>query len=210
MSAAPDLTSCPLASRPAPDTTEALLALLGGAPSGAWLDLGCGGGKTAERLRSLGCDALGVDKDPRGTCEGVIKGDMLALPFENAAFDGCIAECSLSVCGDAVKALAEAARVLKTGGALLLSDVYFKNDGAPSLSLGAPATRERWERLIERSGFEIIALADATDAWRGFVARLIWESAETDELFGGADDVKGAGYFLTYAVKGASKGNQES
>ena len=192
---------CPLAGYPAPDTTEALLALLVEPPRGAWLDLGCGAGKTVERLRALGCDAKGVDLLPKSGAEYIIKADMRSLPFECSFFDGCIAECSLSVCGDAAAALAEAARVLKPGGTLLVSDVYFKGDDAPALSLGEGATLARLRALLEGAGFEILSQADASGAWRGYIARLIWEGAEPEELFGCARGVKGVGYVLMGTVK---------
>ena len=196
--------NCPLANYPAPDTTEALLALLGEPPRGAWLDLGCGAGKTVVKLRELGCDALGVDNSPRDGAENATKADMRALPFDSASFDGCIAECSLSVCGDAAAALREAARVLKPDGALLVSDVYFRCSDAPALSLGEGATLARWRDIIENAGFEIISHADASAAWRSYIARLIWQGAEPEELFGGG--AKGAGYVLIRAVKKTVRG----
>ena len=204
------LLNCPLAEYPAPDTTEALLALLAEPPHGKWLDLGCGAAKTVELLRALGCDAAGVDISAPDNAGCIIKADMRELPFDNALFEGCVAECSLSVCGDAASALVEAARVLKPGGTLLVSDVCFKCADAPALSLGEGATLARWRALLDGAGFEILSQADASGAWRGYIARLIWDGEEPEELFGCARGVKGAGYVLIRAVKKTVRGVEDA
>ena len=96
------------------------------------------------------------------------QGDMRKLPFSRETFDLCLAECSLSCCGDGEAALGEAWRVLKSGGILLVSDVFFGKTGAPSLSMGAPLTRERWEEVFRRTGFLLKQWEDATELWKEF------------------------------------------
>ena len=133
------------------ELTERLLSL-GGLlpfPGAKALDLGAGEGISAEYLRRLGFWTAAIDREPENG--STAQGDMRELPFSRETFDLCLAECSLSCCGDGEAALGEAWRVLKSGGILLVSDVFFGKTGAPSLSMGAPLTRERWEEVFRRT-----------------------------------------------------------
>lgn len=59
-----------------------------------------------------------------GEHEEDTKGDLLALPFHEAAFDGLILSEVLEHCTDPVRAMAEVHRVLKPGGLLLVTSPY--------------------------------------------------------------------------------------
>ena len=88
------------------------------------LELGAGEGKTAAYLRTLGFEVRAVDLKPSGP--GVEQGDIRRLDFAGESFDCCLAECTVSGCGDGNAALKEAFRVLKKNGCLLIADVFFK------------------------------------------------------------------------------------
>lgn len=157
------------------------------------LDIGAGDGETVALLRSLGYDAIGIDKTASDT---VIPGDMAALPFENNTFDSVIAECSMSVCGDTEKAFSEVYRVLKNGGKLCISDVYFKADNAPALSLSCPATKEGWVRNAK--GFTLTEFHERTKVWTEFMIHCIWNGLDLGDCgyFKSAAKAKG-GYFIS-------------
>ena len=117
-------------------SAHALLALLD--PAAAVVDLGCGTGSTLALLaphvdRLVGVDnsremltaaaaRLGAPSD-RWANVTLVPGDLTALPLEAAAFDVALMILSLSYTPDAPAALAEARRVLKPGGRLLVVDV---------------------------------------------------------------------------------------
>jgi ubiquinone/menaquinone biosynthesis C-methylase UbiE len=103
-------------------------------PGSAVLDIGCGMGRHAQALKSLGYEVTGLDlsevllsearrSDPEGTLVWV-KGDMRKLPFEDRTFDatvnwftsfGYFAEFQ-----DNVRVLGEMKRVLNQGGKYLI------------------------------------------------------------------------------------------
>ena len=190
------------------ELTERLLSL-GGLlpfPGAKALDLGAGEGISAEYLRRLGFWTAAIDREPENG--STAQGDMRELPFSRETFDLCLAECSLSCCGDGEAALGEAWRVLKSGGILLVSDVFFGKTGAPSLSMGAPLTRERWEAVFRRTGFLLKQWEDATELWKEFFLESLWNGnarADCLELYrkGGS---AGCGYFLAVLEKGGTHG----
>lgn len=110
-------------------------------PEAYTLDIGAGDG-------SSGCSVC-IDIEPRG--ENVIRADMLALPFEDCTFDGVLSRCSCFASGDQHRAIDEAMRVLKPGGKLLLSDVFYE---------------EPW--------FEYDNLVDITEQWREYYFERLW------------------------------------
>lgn len=178
-----------------------------GAASGAAgkaLDLGAGAGESVRYLRALGYEAEGIDLDGRaGSEDEVTAGDMTALPYADACFDLCVAECSVSVCGDAPAALREAYRVLRPGGSLLLSDVYFQKESAPRLSMPEPLTFSCWQREIGRAGFHLRKHADETKIWRQFFLESLWNDNADDafcDFFREAGKA-GCGYFLAWLKK---------
>ena len=80
--------------------TRRLLELAAAKPPARILDLGAGAGESVDFLRQQGFEADGIDRTaflPRGK---VMAGDMRALSFPDASYDLCMAECSISVCGD--------------------------------------------------------------------------------------------------------------
>ena len=136
--------------------TRRMLALADLQPGASVLDMGAGGGEAVKLMQSLGHDARGIDLVPRGG--GVSQGSFLHMPYPDESFDAVLSQCAFFVSGDVSGALKEAHRVLKSGGKLLLSDVFFE----------APAP------LLERAGFALLRSEDMTDAWREYYLGALW------------------------------------
>ena len=132
-----------------------------GLPDGAAvLDLGAGAGETLRLLRSLGYEARGLDREPRG--QGVEQGDLGRTGFPDGSFDAVLSECSFFVSGDQSAAIGEAARLLKSGGKLLLADVFFE-DPFP---------------LLDCAGFSLMYREDLTSLWREYYLEALWRGEE--------------------------------
>jgi SAM-dependent methyltransferase len=133
-----------------------MMALAELAP-GAWvLDPGAGAGEAVALLRSLGYEARGIDREPRSDL--VETGDLLRAPFPDGSFDAVLSQCAFFVSGDQPGALKEAARLLRPGGKLLLSDLFFE-DPLP---------------LLEKAGFRLLRREDLTAAWRDYYLEALW------------------------------------
>ncbi len=136
--------------------TRRMLALAGLSPGARVLDMGAGAGESVQLMRSRGFDAVGIDLEPRG--EAVERGDFLHAPYPDASFDAVLSQCAFFVSGDQAGALREARRLLRPGGTLLLSDVFFEE----------PA------QLLGTAGFEILKAEDMTPLWRAYYIDALW------------------------------------
>jgi len=136
--------------------TRRMLELAGLPVSCPVLDLGAGAGETVALLRSLGHAAKGIDLAPRSPL--VERGDLLRAAFSDGSFDAVISQCAFFASGDQPGALREAARLLRPGGKLLLSDVFF----------AAP------EPLLQSAGFESLHAEDMTELWRDYYMEALW------------------------------------
>jgi ubiquinone/menaquinone biosynthesis C-methylase UbiE len=125
---------------------------------GQVLDVGCGTGAVLRRLAArLPGDAelVGVDPAPlmlaeaRKRLNGVRFGQATAerLPFAGASFDLVVSAMSFDHWADQELGLAECARVLRSGGRLVLADLF-----APWL-LPTRRTPRRAAALLARAGF---------------------------------------------------------
>jgi len=112
---------------------KALVELTVAAPLGNLLDVGCGQGRILKLLASRAHRAVGVDidSDARRLARAELllagspnctlrQGDMYALPFDDRAFDTIILDGVLAEAERPTAAIAEALRLLKSGGRLLL------------------------------------------------------------------------------------------
>jgi SAM-dependent methyltransferase len=121
---------------PAHAVEDALLSLLPDTDGGTLLDIGTGTGRNLELLAPRVSRALGVDASKAmlalararlagpelGHCS-VRLADMYRLPLGDASFDTVVLQMVLHHADDPGLALAEAARVLRPGGRLLLIDL---------------------------------------------------------------------------------------
>lgn len=157
--------------------------------------------------RFLGESAQG---GPLGIAEGpgLFFGDMRSLSELDGSFDVCLAECSVSVCGDGPSALREAFRVLRPGGSLLLSDVFFQKENAPALSMPGPLGLSCWERAWSETGVELKKLVDETPLWREFYLESLWNGNADPSCLGFFREAgkAGCGYFLAWLQKGGNYG----
>ena len=98
-------------------------------PDALLLDVACGGGLLAPYVAAKGYRHVGVDLSPTAACIArahgvqVVRGDALALPLADATADVVVAGEILEHVGDLDGAVAEACRVLRPGGRLVLDTI---------------------------------------------------------------------------------------
>lgn len=153
-------------SAPEPGTLrEALLREVGGEPLGDLLDVGTGSGRILQWLAKDAQHAVGVDvsTDALRVARTVVHGsglshcvlkqaDMYELPFAAASFDTVTMEQLLSDASRPVAALAEAARILRPHGRVLIIDDYDRLESTPAGGRANPlATLRGW---FAETGFD--------------------------------------------------------
>ena len=119
-----------------------LLPLLDRLPPGVAVDVACGTGRYAAHLADRGHDVRGFDSSPGMLALARAKeprarfalADMTDLPLPDSSVDVVVNTLALTHLADLTPAFAEAARVLRPGGHLLVSDVrgyYIGSDRTP-------------------------------------------------------------------------------
>jgi SAM-dependent methyltransferase len=150
----------------------------------AVLDIGCGLGASVNFLLKEGFRAAGTDKSEKLIRQGrVIFGDLPiyaegSLPDERL-YDAVLMECVLSAQASPdgqSRLLGECRQALRPGGAVMISDVYDRNEGHEG------PTKDSWLKLLRNAGFEDILFEDHTQALRDFAIWLIWRAGSRDAL----------------------------
>lgn len=138
---------------------QGYLSELGLPAQGRFLEVGCGPGFVTEALRETRPElsVVGLDLDP--TLLGVarerfpaVRGDATRLPFAGASFDFVYARLVMRHLTNPAAALAEARRVLRPGGRVVIADT---DDGAILVHpepTGYRAVREARHRTHARRG----------------------------------------------------------
>ncbi|GAB6194120.1 class I SAM-dependent methyltransferase [Desulfocastanea catecholica] len=161
------------------------------------LDAGCGTGVTVRHLSSReNYKVFGIDRSPSLLAEAcsqahrpvLICGDLESLPFANQSFDGIICECTLSQTRVSA-VLAQFGRVLRPGGALILTDLYRKRTPKSPLSgfkeRDSLATKDQTIDLLKTAQFQTTHWQDRTGDLKQLAFRLIMApGACLDNLFG--------------------------
>jgi SAM-dependent methyltransferase len=105
--------------------TESLIPAVAGKDV---LDLGSGTGHYARFASALGArTAVAVDLTPEMAASGprpAVVGDAARLPFADSSFDVLVAALLVSFVGDRAALCSEAARVVRAGGVLVVSDLH--------------------------------------------------------------------------------------
>lgn len=139
--------------------TMRMIELCALSPGARVLDMGAGTGAAVALLRTQGHKALGIDIKPCGG--GVERGNMLRTGFANGSFDAVFSQCAFYVSGNQRAALRESFRLLRSGGVLAVSDVFF----------------EPPEQLVRGVGFKTVHIEDMTDEWREYYFSALWSGA---------------------------------
>ncbi len=119
-----------------------------GHPGALLLDLACGAGLLAPHVASKGYRHIGLDLSatalPQARDHGVtpVRGDVLHLPFADAVADVVVAGEILEHVSDLPRAVAEACRVLRPGGTLVvdtIADTWFGRFSSITVGERVPA-----------------------------------------------------------------------
>jgi SAM-dependent methyltransferase len=184
------------------------------------LDLGCGAGHAGFAVAAAGGIVTAVDTsermletarllaDERGLRSyTAVRADVSALPFADSTFDGVISRYSAHHWPDIAAALAEAARVLTTGGCIVVIDTMAPDDPAldtlvNALELLRDPTHGRnlrldeWRAAFTGAGLEVTSerrwlivletvswFARAqTEPWRADAARALLRTATREAV----------------------------
>ena len=134
------------------------------APGALVVDVACGRGGTLDLLAGRGLLSVGVDLAP--SHPRAVIGDAHALPLRGGVWDAVVCECSISTFADPAQALAEAARVLRPGGLLAMTDVVLHRERAGPQVVAAidrltcARTLPGYADLLAAAGFEVLATQD--------------------------------------------------
>ena len=181
--------------------------LLDALPTGATLDAACGAGRYARYLASLGHSVTGIDLTPEMLAEArnfvpaarFELGDLSSLPLPDESFDHAVCALALTHCIELGPPIGELARVVRSGGRIVISDVH------PVMSMLGVHSRYPLgegefgfvQNHVHLTSSYLAAFREAGLSVLQCIEPL-WDDAELEAL-GFADDVPG---LLEAAVKG--------
>lgn len=192
--------------------TRRALALAGLPPGCLVADLGCGPGVTARFLAREGHRVLAIDTNagkwsepaPSGVLRMAAGAERLPLP--DGSLDAVFCECVLSVTGKSRAVLAEIGRVLRPGGALVLSDLC-REGGEPSSRgdcLSGALALDALSGDLRRAGMTVEVFEDHSRLLAELAGRLVFAGLPLGELAAGCPCAARPGYFLCLARKGST------
>ena len=161
------------------------LDLLGLEAKARVLDIGSGPGPTLDLLAGRGLRPVGVDYSVLLAAESAavahsVAADAERMPFRSGSMDAAFMECVFSAVPDKAAALGEAARVLRAGASLALSDVVVEGvlptpldtlAGWMACAAGAlPASG--YVELLEAAGFVVEVAEDHRSAMAELLAQV--------------------------------------
>jgi len=164
------------------------------------LDAGCGLGGACRMLAAeFGCTATGIDitGDYIRTAEKLsaltglqqstrfVQGSVLALPFEQNAFDAALTQHVQMNIADKKTFYTEINRVLTTGGRFIYYDVLGKAEPvhyplpwAADAAISFLITSQQLHTLLTETGFQRIQVTDETEKGIGFFDKLFTRMAQ--------------------------------
>jgi ArsR family transcriptional regulator len=165
------------------DVEAALLRIVGTTPVDSLLDLGTGTGRILQLLSAVYRRAVGIDAsrdmlavaranlDKAGIVKASVRhGDILNLPLEGQDFDLVTVHQVLHFLDQPELAIAEAARVLRPGGRLVIVDLaphgleYLRNDHA-HVRLGF--SHQAMAEWLEKVGLDVEEVVDLVSGKQG-------------------------------------------
>lgn len=164
------------------------------------LDVGCGLAAAVGHLRvKHQLNAVGLDPSEtllragrrRDPSVRLIQAPGEWLPIADDHFDAVLAECSLSVMVNPDRAVDEFWRVLRSGGYVILSDVYARPPAGvdvlqgltiDSCLCGAISQAETIDR-VETAGFKVVQWEDHTPALNVYAAHMIWSNGSLPQFW---------------------------
>ena len=178
--------------------TKRAAEICGLGPDSRVLDVGCGIGATADCLHTeYGASVIGMDFSPVLLADSrrqhpdlmTIQADAMDLPFQGRAFNAVFAECVCSLLPDATLALNGFKHVLRPGGHLILTDLYWRTGNPmPDTNLGGclagAVDRHTLTRRIETAGFEIDLWEDHSELLKKLAAQLVWAGVSLTDWWG--------------------------
>lgn len=157
-----------------------------GYTGGRLLDVGCGRGTTLRCIAEQYPDASldGIDPEPEIESTERIRittGNMESLPYPDEEFDAVLTECSFSLASDANKAASSLFRVLRSGGILLLTDLYGGERASASLSDGGLVRNLYAENdlcaFLKSAGFLRLAFIDYSRELTDMAIRMVLDGS---------------------------------
>jgi SAM-dependent methyltransferase len=162
--------------------------------------VGCGNGATVHYLQTVhDLWVIGVDTSTilvgealKRQASPLLIGTADRLPFGDNVFDGIFLECTLSLMKNSRKILAECHRVIRTGGRIIISDVYVRNPAGlaglrklpPTSCLRGAKVQSELTDEVRISGFEIELWEDHSDLLKDFAVKIVWTLGSMSAFWG--------------------------